>query len=151
MTPAAQGYKPKRTLYTLDFSETEHAGLEVTARGTSMGGLLKLMDIADELDGLEELDSAADRQKIVAKMRELFAPFARVLVAWNVLDDDDQPVPASLDGLLSQEPEFVGFILSHYCSAMTQAPRPLPATSPSGGASPEELTAMAALSQSLPS
>jgi hypothetical protein len=149
--PAAKGYKPKRTLYKLDFSETEHAGLEITARGTSMDGLLRLMEIADELDGIEELDSLADAGKIAEKMGELFAPFARVLVAWNVIDDDDRPVPANLEGLMSQEPEFVGFVLSKYCQAMTQAPPPLPASLPSGGTSPEELAAMAASSSALQS
>lgn len=146
---AAKGYKPQRRLYRLDFSETEHAGLEVTARGTSMAGLLQLMELADEAGELAELDEKADKAVIAGKMREMFAPFARVIVSWNLLDDDDEPVPASLDGLLSQDPEFIGFVLSSYVQAISAAPPPLPGTSPSGGNSEEGLTAMAALSASL--
>lgn len=147
--PAAKGYKPQRRLYKLDFSETEHAGLEVTARGTSMAGLLQLMELADEAEELGELDEKADKAEIAGKMREMFAPFARVIVSWNLLDDDDEPVPASLDGLLSQDPEFIGFVLSSYVQAISEAPPPLPAGSPSGGTSQEEQEAMAALSRSL--
>jgi len=151
VTPAAKGYKPQRRLYKLDFSETEHAGLEVTARGTSMAGLLQLMEIADGLEELMESDEQADAGELAARMREMFAPFARVIVSWNLLGDDDEPVPASLDGLLAQDPEFVGFILSAYIQGMSQAPPPLPASSPSGASSQAELAAAAALSSSLPS
>jgi len=149
--PAAKGYKPKRTLYKIDFSETEHAGLEVTARGTSMAGLFDLLETAGQVEDLEQLDENADAKEIREKLQKLFAPFAKILVAWNVLDDDDEPVPASLAGLMSQEPQFVAFILEHYCKAMTQAPPPLPASSPSGGSSQAELAAMAAQSSGLPS
>jgi hypothetical protein len=149
--PVAKGYKPQRRVYKLDFSETEHAGLEISARGTSVAGLLQLMEIADKVEGLEELDEKADKADIASALRELFAPFAKILVAWNVVDDDDEPVPASLDGLLSQEIDFVGDVLKSYIQAMSQAPPPLPASSPSGGSSQEALTAMAALSSSLES
>jgi hypothetical protein len=151
--PAAKGYKPVRQLYKIDFSETPHVGMEMVARGTSMSGLLKLMDIADEIDGLMELDmESTPKSEIAGKLRDLFAPFAKVIVSWNLIDDDDEPVPASLDGLMSQDPQFVGEILGYYTQAMTQAPPPLPAASPSGGGSPEGPTPeLAALSRGLPS
>lgn len=149
--PAAKGYKPARTLYKLDFSGTEREGLEVAARGATMGELLEILEGADQASGLAELDEVADVAKIAERLRELVAPFARKLVSWNVLDDDDEPVPASLDGLLSQELGFVVELITAYGKAMTQAPPPLPAGSPSGASSPEEAAAMAAMSASLPS
>jgi hypothetical protein len=150
--PAVRGYKPQRKLYRLDFSETEDAGLEITARGTSMAGMLELMDMADGIEELEQLDlEKTPPAQVAERMRAMFAPFARILVAWNVIGDDDEPVPASLDGLMTQDPDFIGRVLTAYISAMTQAPPPLPAGSPSGATSPEGLTAAAALSRSLES
>jgi len=78
----------------------------------------------------------------------MVAPFARKLHSWNVLDDDGSPVPASLEGLLTMELDFVVAVITAYGQAMTQAPPPLPAGSPSGAISPEEQTMLAALSQS---
>ena len=36
------GYKPPKTVYKLDFSETEYAGLEVTVRSAPVGQLMDL-------------------------------------------------------------------------------------------------------------
>lgn len=149
--PVAKGFKPKRTLYKLDFSGTELEGLEATARGASMGELLEILEAADGIDALKELDEIQDVAKIAEQLRQMVAPFARKLHAWNLLTDDDEPVPASADGLLTQELDFVVAIITAYGKAMTQVPPPLPAGSASGGISPEELTAMASLSSSLPS
>lgn len=151
MTPAAKGFKPRRTLYRLDFTDTELDGLEITARGSSMAELLEVMEAADGIEDLKELDEKQDAAKIAGQFREMVAPFARKLHSWNVIDDDDNPVPASLDGLLTQELDFVVAVITAYGKAMTQAPPPLPASSPSGASSPEEAAAMAELSKSLES
>ena len=148
---AAKGFKPKRTLYKLDFSGTELAGLEITARGSSMRELIEVLEGADQIADLQELDEKQDGAKVAGALREMVAPFARKLVAWNLLDDDDEPVPASIDGLLTQELDFVTAVITAYGQAMTQAPPPLRAGSPSGASSPEGLAAMGALSASLPS
>jgi hypothetical protein len=147
--PAVNGFKPKRTLYKLDFSDTELAGLEITARGASMGELIEVLEGADRIGELQELDGAQDAAKIADQLRELVAPFARKLTGWNLLDDDDNPVPASVDGLLTQELDFVVAVITAYGQAMTQAPPPLRAGSASGATSPEVPAAMAAMSASL--
>ena len=147
----AKGFKPKRTLYKLDFAGTDLDGLEVTARKTSLAGLLELAEIGAKVAELQQLDERADAPQAAEMLRELFAPFSRIIVGWNVLDDDDQPVPASLDGLLSQELDFILSLLTSYVSAMSQAPPPLPPGSESGETSPEALAAMAALSSAPPS
>jgi hypothetical protein len=153
LQPVAKGFKPKRTLYRLDFTGTDLEGLEVTARGSSMAELLEVLEGADGIESLKELDEKQDAGKVAAAMREMVAPFARKLHGWNLLDDDDQPVPASLDGLLTQELDFVVAVITAYGQAMTAAPPPLPASSASGGISAEAgiPEAMAELSQSLPS
>jgi hypothetical protein len=148
LTPAAKGFKPKRTLYRLDFSGSDLEGLEVDARGASMKELIDLLQGADAISELTELDEGQDAGKIAEQLREMVAPFARKLHAWNLLDDDDEPVPASLDGLLSQDLDFIVALMGAYGQIMTQAPPPLPAGSSSGATSQEELAAAAALSRS---
>jgi hypothetical protein len=124
------GYKPKRTLYQLTFEDPDLQGLEVTCKGVSVEGLLEITELGERLEALGDADPSPD------ELREMFAPFARVLHSWNVIDDDDQPVPATLAGLLSQEIEFINEIITGYARAMTSAPPPLPASSSSGGSSP---------------
>ena len=80
------GYKPKRTVYKLDFSATEYAGLEVAMRAGSLGALLDLQELSEQ--GTLTADEA----------RQMFAGFAELLVSWNVEDEDDKPVPATYRG-----------------------------------------------------
>src|SRR5487761_1846528 len=56
--------------------------------------------------------------------------------------DDGLPVPATFEGLFSQDFGFVMPVIERAAAAMTQAPPPLPAGSPSGGISPEALIPM---------
>lgn len=133
------GYKPKKTVYKLDFSDTEFAGLEAAVRAGSIDQLLGLQELADH----EELSAEEARQ--------MFAGFASLLVSWNVETEDDEPVPATYEGVASQEPDFIKAIVTMFYETVAAAPPPLPGGSPSGGSSPEELTAAAALSSALPS
>ena len=82
----------------------------------------------------------------------MFAQFAALLVSWNVEDDDGAPVPATLEGVLTQEPAFVQSVIRMWVENITQAPPPLPGGSRSGGTSAAESTlGLAASSRSLPS
>lgn len=135
------GYKPRRTLYKLDFSETEHAGLEVTTTSVTLGALLEFTEMSDAAE------SGVDQ----AAVRRLFGEFARVLVDWNVEDDAGAPVPQTLEGLLSLEFGFVMAVINAWIGALSKAPPPLPAGSASGGTSPEASLGLGSLSQSLPS
>ena len=136
------GYTPTRTLYKLDFSETEHAGLEVTTRSMSIDGLLKIAGLVESAD-----TDAPDG----SEMADLFRRFAAVLVSWNVEDDDGRPVAAGFDGLMSQDVPFVLSVITQWIVAMSQAPRPLPASSPPGEPTPEESLGLASQSSPLPS
>lgn len=140
------GYKPPRTLYRLNFSQTEHAGLEVVAKGTSVNGLMELTDVGAELDDLDP--DTMEPAELRKKLTEMFRPFAAVLHDWNVIGDDDEPVPANLHGLLEQEVPFIAMIIEAYVSALSQAPPPLPSSSPGAGISPEAAAALASQSAS---
>jgi hypothetical protein len=138
------GYKPKRTLYRLTFEDPDLEGLEVVCKGVSVEGLLEITALGETIEAL------GDEMPDPASLRKMFAPFARVLQSWNVVDDDDQPVAANLAGLLAQEMDFVNEVITGYARAMTQAPPPLPGSSASGGSSPEPSTTALAAASSPP-
>lgn len=119
------GYVPKRTLYKLDFSQTEHAGLEVTTKSATMAALLDILSLSDNVEqaGVKNVDRD--------QLEKLFGLFDEVLVSWNVEEEDGTPVPATKAGLLSQDPGFVMEVIGAWGTAMAKAPPPLP--KPSSG------------------
>lgn len=135
------GYRPPTTGADLDFTGTRYEGLEVRTGSVPLGMLL---DIADKAAVIDQKTGPGD-------LRGLFSMFASVIEAWNVEDAQGRPVAPTLDGLLSQDAAFVMAIITGWIRAMSQAPPPLPASSGSGGTSPEALAAMAQMSRSLPS
>jgi hypothetical protein len=123
------GYVPRRTLYKLDFSQTEHAGLEVTTRSASMAALLDILALA------ETVEAAGTQNADRGQVDRLFGLFDEVLFAWNVETEAGEEVPASKAGLLSQDPEFVMTVITAWVQAMVKAPPPL--LKPSDGTSME--------------
>lgn len=142
------GYKPKRQLVELDFSETEHAGLEVTTRKISVDALLGFVDLLEKADQLGGADLKPEDAKVVS---DLFSRFAKVLVSWNVEDDDDQPVPATFEGIGTLDFDFVMEIITAWFVSVTAAPPPLKGASPNGAAPPEASLPMDVLPASPPS
>lgn len=134
------GYKPPTTGHKLDFTGTAYDGLEVTFDSVPLG---KLLDITEQLQSVDQGD--------VPGMRTLFSNVAGLMESWNVEDKDDNPVPCTVEGLMSQDMPFVIAVIETWVASTSSAPPPLPGTSPSGTASPEVVTAMGDLSQSLPS
>jgi len=120
------GFEPPSSGQKLDFSDTAYAGLEVTMDAVSLGDLLDI----------EELAEAASAG---AAARELFARFAKCLESWNVTRKGE-PVPATLEGVLSQDAAFVLAVVQAWQQGMAQAPPPLPGGSGSGGSSAAEST-----------
>jgi hypothetical protein len=123
------GYRPKRRIYQLNFAGTEYEGLEVTARGMTVGEEL-------ELDGT---DLTAD---LIVKA------LAQRLVSWNVEDEKEHPVPTTFEGVCTQDSAMVLAILNALRQANSGVPAPLPETSPSGETSPAPPIPMAPLSPS---
>lgn len=137
------GYKRTKT-YRLVFEDPEFEGLEVRAKSVPTGSFLKITELMD-LGGSEGFTSD-DMDKI----RDLFGTFAGALIDWNLEDDDDQPVPATLDGLLSQDLDFVLQIIKAWMEAVTTPPESLGKGSPSGVQFPEGSIPMAVPSPDLP-
>jgi hypothetical protein len=116
------GYTPQRTTYLLDFGD-RYGGLEVKVRAGTLGQLL-------ELQGLGSGEDSTPEQN-----RELLERFAALLVRWNITNEDDSPVPATLDGLLSLEPGLAMDIVQAGAQALGGVAPPLPDASDGGGPS----------------
>lgn len=116
------GYTPKRTVYVLEFDK--HPGLEVKAVSVSTSAFLTFAKMTQEA-----------RQSTDA-MEKLFSEFAdRALRSWNLEDEDGTPVPPTLDGLLSQEFDFVFEIIDAWTDTVAGVSDPLEQPSPGGSPS----------------
>lgn len=139
------GYKPKRTLYRLTFEDPDLEGLVVVTRRPSVDGLLKFVEMYEQVQGLDEDSFKPEDMKLLTT---LFERFVKVLVEWNVEDDGGQPVPRTVEGLQSLELDFTMQIVESWITGMFQAPPPLPGASGPGSAPPEASLPMEALSPS---
>jgi hypothetical protein len=144
------GYKRDK-IYRLVFEDPELEGLEVRARSVAIGKLLQISELK-ELRNSGELDGDG-----IAKTRDLLQIFADALVSWNLEIDTavngeviTQPVPATLDGLLSQDLGFVLQIIEAWMEAVTSVSKSLGKASPSGVTFPEGSLPMEPLSSDLP-
>ncbi|WP_406418060.1 hypothetical protein [Streptomyces sp. NBC_01614] len=126
------GYRPGRRIYNLDFTGTDYEGLEVSMRGLTVGEEL-------ELDDLRSTEGGG---------RRVFELMTGLLQSWNVEDDQGQKVPATFEGVCSQDSTFIMTILTNLQTAASGVPDPLPQTSPTGGPSLEVSIPMEPLSPS---
>lgn len=138
------GFVHHRKLIRLVF-EGELEGLEVTVRPSSV----LVYDEIAELSS-QTFTSPPSRENLAA-LRDLYRKFAAVLVSWNLEEagDDDEvvAVPATLDGLLSQEPSFVNTVITAWldAAALTERDRQAAAR-----VAAEEAAAVADFEGSLP-
>ncbi|MFJ8146553.1 hypothetical protein ACIQ6R_16000 [Streptomyces sp. NPDC096048] len=126
------GYRPKRRIFELDFTGTEWEGLEASMRGLTVG---------------EELEFYQLRNK-EGSGPEFFTLLTRLLVSWNVEDDEGQPVPCTFEGVCSQDTAMVSAILDAGQKAASGVSDPLPQSSPDGEPSPAVPIPMAPHSES---
>lgn len=122
------GFEAPRKIYKLIFADEDMEGLEVRVRTTSMGNILAMA----ELDGM---DAAHLSPEDIIKLRESFGFLADALVSWN-LEEDGVAVPTTVDGLLSQDPEFIFGIIKAWTGVMTTVPAPLAPPSQDGSQLP---------------
>ncbi|MEJ8671859.1 hypothetical protein WKI71_36500 [Streptomyces sp. MS1.AVA.1] len=110
------GYRPPRKIYNLDFTGTDYEGLEVSMRGLTVGEEL-------ELDDLRGKDGGG---------RRVFEMLTGLLKSWNVEDDQSRPVPATFEGVCTQDAAMVTAILNAAQEAASGVPDPLPQSSADG-------------------
>lgn len=131
------GYKPKKKIYDLKFDDPDMEGLEVKLRGLNTGQML-MADNA-RAEGGDEL------------IRELLELYATQLVEWNIEGDDGQPLPLTLDSVLSLDLDFNMQVIDAWKAAIVGVPAPLDSASPDGVPSLEASIPMDVPSESLAS
>lgn len=122
---ALGGFKPERTIYRLKFEDPGYKGLVVEMAGIKVGVFLEVAELGD-------LQERRFTKADMPKVRRLFEIAGEGLVDWNVIGEDDEPVPATLAGMMTQEFPFVLTILSAWMSAVGDVPGPLGQTSDDG-------------------
>lgn len=136
MSRREPGYRPEPKLYRVTFDD--HPGLVVRARTVSVDKFMAISELADK-DGRDADD-----------LTMLFTEFARVLTSWNldyntdgpVIDQETgqrawyvgEPVPTTLEGVLSQDFDFMLQIVLGWMEAVAGVPAPL--DQPSSGGPP---------------
>lgn len=152
------GYKRQRKIYRLKFEDPSMEGLEVDTTGANVEEFVTLAQLTDlsefavnaaeiTAENLARVTGAAER------IADLFGAFAKHLVAWNLEDDDADgntvPVPATYEGIKTQDPEFVLEIIQAWMEAVggVSGPKGLPSSAgaPLAGVSPETAAILASL------
>lgn len=126
------GYRRGRKVFRLSFEDEPE--LEVYAYSTSLGKVLGLLELVQG-EGQVGL-------KDVAKLDELMGTFAESLKEWNLEQEDGTPVPATLDGLKTQDLDFVLELILAWMEAVVSISGPLKQKSSDGDQSPEALIPM---------
>lgn len=103
------GYKRKRKVYKLDFSGTEYEGLEVSLTGLTTGEYLEFVSLSASSEDANETE-------------QMLKFFARHLTSWNLEDEDDKPVPATYEGVTSNDLTMSMFIMHAWTDALVGVP-----------------------------
>jgi hypothetical protein len=131
------GYKRAKKTFRLVFEDPSMEGLEVVATATSMANLLEIERLGTRLESSTDMPAE--------DAAEFFGRFVELLRSWNLEDDDDKPVPLTVDGLLAQDSDFVLAIIDAYKDAVTGIDDDLGKGSTSGASFPEVSIPMTAL------
>jgi hypothetical protein len=118
------GFKVQRKTYKLRFQGTDLDGLVVVARSLTTGQLLEL-----ESARLARAEGGKGSEGATQEMVRLLAD---ALVEWNADDENGQPIPPTLEGLLSQDSDFSMAIINAWQEAVVGARAPLSQTSSDG-------------------
>lgn len=124
----------RNKIYRLVFDDPAMEGLEVRAKSVPLGTILRLTHLTGQ--ELTSLTAAAQTEA----MGEMLDVFATALVSWNLEDEQPDgsttPVPATREGLETQEFDFVMEIITSWMEALMAVAVPLGKRSPNGGPSP---------------
>lgn len=119
------GFKPPKKQYKLIFEDPDMAGAEVVMRSSSIAKALEFQRIGS--GATTELEKTDAHVKLLAG----------ALIEWNLEDDDDNPLPATYDGLASLEGHVFWAIFNAWIEAVAGVPAPLDGGSTSGDSSLE--------------
>jgi hypothetical protein len=154
------GFRPEPTIYNLSFQGTALDGLHVRVSCCTLGEYSEMMrasleslivDInpTDNLDieKLRELrDMVSSRYKDNNRILELFANH---LVSWDLEDLAGQPVPATREGMDTQERPLIAQLVSAWQTAMVSVPNRSSTSSSNGEISEEQSLGLGNASKNL--
>lgn len=158
------GYRRNKT-YTLTFESEDLAGLEIKARGASVGVMMYAAEVAGVLDGLTAAPNAEQRRQVDELIR-LFAGcpagcdmdhvdalgesgrhFTTRIKEWNFEDEDGEPLDPTYRAFSSQDMELtMPVILAWIHGVSGGGSAPLDETANDGGQSGVESIPMVTLS-----
>lgn len=121
------GFEAPRSIYTLDFEDTELDGLVVKMTGGKLGDAFATVRDAGKISNGGNADyTVADAEVVLSQYEDM----AEHLISWN-LTAGGEPVDATLDGLKTLEVRHVNMIAAAWQQAQVNVPRPLPHASSS--------------------
>lgn len=158
------GYRRSKT-YVMTFEDEDLAGLEIKARGASLGMMMHAAALAGVLDGMTGTPTAQQRDSLNELVR-LFAGcparcqrehdpdvlepgkhFHSRIREWNFEDDDGDPLPPGHDGFADQDMELqIAVIFAWIDTVSGSGGGPLGENSNDGTPSAEESIPMETLS-----
>lgn len=133
------GFTPERTVYKLNFEGTHLDGLLVRMGSLTVAEYNKMM-------ALGQASTVAEAMEANQWIADLFLA---KLIEWNLEDKDHNPVPATQEGLDTQERPVINAIITAWQGAMINIPAPLPSASENGGTSEELSLGLGGQSQNL--
>lgn len=128
--------RPQRKVYNLVFDDLD--GLTVKVKSISIGQLRKFMAFKDGGSTVEQTE-------------EMLTTFADALESWDLETEDGQPVPATAEGIDSEDRDLILQIINAWVDTLSGVDEELGKGSPSGSTFPEASIPMEPLSPSLAS
>jgi hypothetical protein len=139
------GFRPEPTIYNIEFEGTSLDGLHVRASACTVG----------EYEHMLQLIVDANKQGNVSQdildgndwLKQLFLNH---LVSWDLEDYiTGEPIPATLEGIRTQERGVFSVILQGWQTAIVSVPKASKKNSNDGMTSPEQPPGLASSSESL--
>lgn len=115
------GWKPPTKIYRIE-PGGDYEGLQVRIKSVPIGQYMALTDLAEDIDA--ETGTAATSGKL-GNVFKLFEAMADALVSWNIDDEYDNPLPATLDGLQSLDFDLALYLIGEWIGAMGGVSDPL--------------------------
>ena len=118
-------YKRERRTYIMEFADPEYEGLEIKVRSIPIRNFQHLMSLDPE---------SADTKVRAESINQMMMAFAEALVSWNMTDENDQPLPTTLEYIESEDVDFIMTCISQWMSAVSRVDdaSPLDESSPAG-------------------
>lgn len=121
------GFKVKKKIFNVAWGEPHPlAGLFMRTQAASVKEFASfargLMEVGAQYKANQDTEDQQLQVKIIeetaAALETVKIQFAEKLISWNLEDDEDKPIPATVDGVLSLEDEFCMNLISAWLDAI---------------------------------